>query len=91
MIFSKICFVKMNIVTNVHETTAGAVKITPAHDRLDFEIGQRHKLRKLECVDPAGRLVVEEGCPLHRSLHGIKQFEARYKILNEIKDMQLYR
>jgi len=69
----------------------GAVKITPSHDRLDFEIGQRHKLRKLEGVDSAGRLVVDEGCPLHESLHGVKQFEARHKILNTIKEMELYR
>ena len=83
--------VKVNIITNNYQITVGAVKITPSHDRLDFEIGQRHKLRKLEGVDSAGRLVIDEGCPLHESLHGVKQFEARHKILNTIKEMELYR
>ena len=67
------------------------MKITPAHDRLDFEIGQRHNLRKIEGVDPAGRLVVDEDCPAKTSFHGVKQFQARYSIINELKDMGLYR
>lgn len=34
----------------------GAVKITPAHDAMDFEIGQKHKLQTVSVIDDAGRL-----------------------------------
>ncbi|MBI4350057.1 MAG: valine--tRNA ligase [Elusimicrobia bacterium] len=38
----------------------GAVKVTPAHDPLDFEIGQRHKLEVLRVISYEGRMV---NCP----------------------------
>lgn len=34
----------------------GAVKITPAHDPLDFEIGQRHSLTPIEVITPEGKI-----------------------------------
>lgn len=38
------------------EFGTGALKITPAHDRLDFEIGRRHQLKTLTAVDFNGKL-----------------------------------
>jgi valyl-tRNA synthetase len=34
------------------EFGTGVLKVTPAHDKADFEIGQRHKLAQIEVIDP---------------------------------------
>lgn len=39
------------------ETGTGALKITPAHDPTDFEIGQKHKLPAVSVIDEAGRMI----------------------------------
>jgi len=38
------------------EFGTGALKITPGHDLLDYQIGQDHNLPILPCVDKTGRL-----------------------------------
>ncbi|MFH1955954.1 MAG: class I tRNA ligase family protein, partial [Patescibacteria group bacterium] len=35
----------------------GALKITPAHDTLDNEIGQKHKLNSIKCIDIRGKMI----------------------------------
>ncbi len=35
----------------------GALKITPAHDTTDFEIGQKHKLPTISCIELSGKMV----------------------------------
>lgn len=35
----------------------GALKVTPAHDKVDYEIGQRHKLPVIETISTAGRMI----------------------------------
>lgn len=35
----------------------GALKVTPAHDPLDFEIGQRHSLQMLTAIDNSGKII----------------------------------
>ncbi len=35
----------------------GALKITPAHDPTDFEIGQRHHLQAISCISPEGKMI----------------------------------
>ena len=37
--------------------TPGAVKITPAHDQNDYEVGQRHGLEAISIMDAQGALV----------------------------------
>lgn len=37
--------------------TPGAVKITPAHDQNDYEVGQRHGLEAVSIMDSRGALV----------------------------------
>src|SRR4051812_28013597 len=42
------------------EKGTGAVKITPAHDFNDFEVGVRHHLRRINILDLEGRLALQE-------------------------------
>ena len=57
------------------EFGTGVLKVTPAHDALDFEIGQRHDLPIIDVLTPAGRV----NCPAVPELHGLDRFEARKK------------
>ena len=57
------------------EFGTGALKITPAHDKADFEIGKRHELEIIDVLTPDGRIECPE-CP---ELHGLDRFEARKK------------
>ncbi|MGB9911663.1 MAG: valine--tRNA ligase [Microgenomates group bacterium] len=58
----------------------GALKITPGHDPLDFEIGQRHKLKILIAVDFDGQLTALTG-----KYQGLSVKEGREKV---VKDLQ---
>ena len=51
----------------------GALKITPAHDKLDFEIGQRHGLGVVDALHPNGTI----NCPAVPELNGLDRFVAR--------------
>ena len=57
----------------------GAVKITPAHDPNDFEVGQRHKLRPIWVIDGDGKMKACGEVP--QELHGLDRYEAREKIV----------
>src|SRR5881398_1239535 len=57
------------------EFGTGVLKVTPAHDTLDFEIGQRHDLPIIDVLTPEGRI----NCPAVPELHGLERFEARKK------------
>ncbi|MFL6596699.1 MAG: valine--tRNA ligase, partial [Chthoniobacterales bacterium] len=57
------------------EFGTGVLKVTPAHDTLDFEIGQRHDLPIIDVLTPGGRI----NCPAVPELHGLDRFEARKK------------
>ncbi len=64
------------------EFGTGVLKVTPAHDTVDFEIGQRHNLPIVDVLTPDGRI----DCPSVPELHGLDRFEARKKagdLLNE--------
>lgn len=66
------------IVADEHidvEFGTGVLKVTPAHDRADFEIGQRHNLPIIDILHPDGRI----NCPEVPELDGIDRFEARKK------------
>src|SRR5437868_3170094 len=51
----------------------GVLKVTPAHDALDFEIGQRHHLPIVDVLHPDGRI----HCPAVPELDRLDRFEAR--------------
>ena len=57
------------------EFGTGVLKVTPAHDALDFEIGQRHDLPIIDVLTPVGRV----NCQAVPELHGLERFEARKK------------
>src|SRR5262245_50507180 len=57
------------------EFGTGVLKVTPAHDALDLEIGQRHDLPIIDVLTPAGRV----NCAAVPELHGLERFEARKK------------
>ena len=57
------------------EFGTGVLKVTPAHDALDFEIGQRHNLPIVDVLHADGRI----NCPAVPELDGLDRFEARKK------------
>jgi len=58
------------------EFGTGALKVTPAHDPLDYEIGERHGLTPVSVINPEGRM---EGERVPEPLRGLDRFEARKK------------
>ncbi len=67
------------------EFGTGVLKVTPAHDKLDFEIGQRHNLPILDVLMPDGRI----NCPAVPELNGLDRFEARHKAAEILKERKL--
>jgi valyl-tRNA synthetase len=61
----------------------GALKVTPAHDALDFEIGQRHSLPVRDVLHPDGRV----NCPEVPELDGMDRFKARVKAAEMLTEM----
>ena len=55
------------------EFGTGVLKVTPAHDQIDFEVGERHKLPIIDVLTESGRI----NCPAVPELHGLDRFEAR--------------
>ncbi|HWA17308.1 MAG TPA: valine--tRNA ligase, partial [Gemmatimonadales bacterium] len=67
------------------EFGTGAVKVTPAHDPLDFEIGQRHGLQQIDIMTPEARMA--ETTP--DRYHGLDRFEARKRVVAEFEALGL--
>ena len=67
------------------EFGTGVLKVTPAHDAVDFEIGQRHKLPIVDVLTPDGKI----NCPAVPELHGLDRFEARKKAAELLKEQGL--
>jgi len=61
----------------------GALKITPAHDPNDFEIGKRHNLKSIRVIDEQGKMIANEFVPYQ--LHGLDRDEARKKTVEMLK------
>ena len=55
----------------------GAVKITPAHDPNDYEVGKRHGLNPIWVIDEEGKMKACGEVP--QDLHGLDRYEAREK------------
>ena len=60
---------------------SGAVKITPAHDFNDYEIGKRHNLEVINIFNENAEL--NENCPIE--YQNLDRFKAREKIVNELE------
>ena len=58
----------------------GALKVTPGHDAVDFEIGQRHNLPAVTVIGPDGRMTAEAG-----PYAGRDRFEARSEVVAQLE------
>jgi valyl-tRNA synthetase len=64
------------------EFGTGVLKVTPAHDRTDFDIGKRHNLPVIDVMNPDGTMNADAG-----PLAGMERFKARHaaeKLLEEL-------
>src|SRR5690606_1406719 len=81
------------------EKGTGAVKITPAHDFNDFEVGKRHQLRMINILNTdatvniidnedflEGVEVTDERTAVWQRLHGLDRFEARRLIVELMEE-----
>ena len=69
------------------EKGSGAVKITPAHDFNDFQVGKRHGLEMINILDDFGRLNDE----VPEAYRGLDRFVARKKVVEEFEAAELLR
>jgi valyl-tRNA synthetase len=67
------------------ETGTGAVKITPAHDFNDFEVGRRHNLPLINVLD--AKAALNDSVPV--AYRGLDRFEARKKIVADLEALEL--
>jgi len=66
------------------EFGTGAVKITPAHDANDYQVGLRHLLPQIDIMDDTAHLNENAG-----SYAGLDRFEARERVLQDLRDRGL--
>lgn len=66
------------------EFGTGAVKVTPAHDPNDYEMGKKHKLDFVNVIGENGKMTKEAG-----KYSGLKIEEAREKVLEDLKKKNL--
>jgi len=64
----------------------GAVKITPAHDANDFEVGERHNLERIQVIDFDGRMI-----NVPEQFKGYEVADARKKVLAALQAAELMR
>src|SRR5947208_7889247 len=67
------------------EFGTGVLKVTPAHDAVDFEIGQRHNLPIIDVLHSDGRV----NCSAEPELDGLDRFEAREKAAKILEEKGL--
>ncbi len=67
------------------EFGTGAMKVTPAHDFNDFEVGKRHKLEMINIFDISAKL--NENVP--GEYRGLDRYDARKKVLAELEELEL--
>ncbi|MEI8340644.1 MAG: class I tRNA ligase family protein, partial [Verrucomicrobiota bacterium] len=61
----------------------GVLKVTPAHDKADFEIGARHGLAAIDIMNPDGTMNAQAG----ESLVGLDRFEARNVAVDHLREL----
>jgi valyl-tRNA synthetase len=66
------------------EFGTGALKVTPAHDPIDFEIGERHGLEVFNIIGLDGNLTEAAG-----KYAGVDRNEARHKVVEELDQLGL--
>ena len=84
------------------EKGTGAVKITPAHDFNDFEVGKRHGLRLVNVLDPQAQMTLAANADFHEgvdpspelaatasALDGLDRFAARKRVVDMMEERGL--
>jgi len=61
----------------------GAVKVTPAHDPVDFELGKKHGLEQIIVIDGNGRMTEAAG----EEFKGLDRFACREKVIEKLKQL----
>ena len=64
------------------EFGTGALKVTPAHDLNDYEIGQRHELEQVNILNPDGSLNENTGT----KYQGMDRFECREALVEDLRE-----
>jgi len=64
------------------EFGTGALKVTPAHDSLDWQLAQKHKLQSKQVIDQFGKIAEGLG-----PYSGLKALECREKIIDDLKKL----
>ena len=67
------------------EFGTGALKVTPAHDPVDFELGMKHSLERVNVMNPDGTINLMGG-----DYEGLDRFECREAIVEDLKDRKLF-
>ncbi len=63
----------------------GAVKVTPAHDPVDFELGKLHGLEQVIVIDGSGKMTEAAGA----EFQGLDRFECRRRVVERLRDLGL--
>ncbi len=63
----------------------GAVKVTPAHDPVDFELGRKHNLEQIIVIDGSGRMTEAAG----PEFQGLDRFVCRQKVVEKLQELGL--
>ena len=84
------------------EKGTGAVKITPAHDFNDFEVGKRHGLRLVNVIDAQAQMTLKANAEFHEGLEpseelvatvsaldGLDRFAARKRVVEMMEEREL--
>jgi valyl-tRNA synthetase len=64
------------------EFGTGALKITPAHDPNDFDLGKKHKLESIKVIDDQGKMTDASG-----KFEGLDRFECRKAAVKELEEL----
>lgn len=67
------------------EFGTGVVKVTPAHDPNDFDMGRRHSLEEINVMNPDGTINENGG-----QYQGLDRFEARKRIIRDLKTKNMF-
>jgi len=67
------------------EFGTGAVKVTPAHDPNDYEMGVRHNLPQVVVIDQQAKMTAEAGA----GFEGLDRYKAREKVVEELEKLGL--
>lgn len=81
---------EIEIIADEHadpEYGTGVVKITPAHDPNDYEVGQRHNLDMITVIGFDGKMTEAAGA----NYEGLTTADARQKVLSDLEDQGLLR